>query len=308
MQNKPNNTIIAAELFLAIFIWGANNAAAKFILKSWPANFTGSTRFLAAGLILVALLRWTKWFGEIHAVPPDLNRRLWWRGGLSLAAYIVVFNWALKLTALSHVVLYLGASPVWALLWEGWPEKSWKSAQRYGASALAFCGVLVLLWPALRTGRGSLTGELLGFSCSVLWTNFGHQCHALGRDLNGAEVSAHTFWRAGLILAPFAAGELFTHQAVPVRSSLILAQLVCVLGGGVVAFAIWNSALRHWPTSRVYLFNNLVPLSSTAWAYFCLGEQLTGTFWPAMILIGAGVFLGQANWEKFFGRLWLPTE
>jgi drug/metabolite transporter (DMT)-like permease len=193
------------------------------------------------------------------------------------------------------------------LLWEGRPERNWKSAQRYGAAALAFCGVLILLWPALRAGRGSLTGELLGFACGVLWTNFGNQCRALGRDLNGAEVSAHTFWRAGLILAPFAAGELFT-QAAPVRTSLILAQLVCVLGGGVVAFAIWNSALRHWPTSRVYLFNNLVPLSSTAWAYFCLGEQLTSTFWPAMILIGAGVFLGQANWEKFFGRLWLPTE
>jgi len=307
VQNKPNNTTIAAGLFFAVFIWGANNAAAKYILKSWPANFTGSTRFLAAGLILVALLRWTKWFGESHRVPPELNGRLWWRGGLSLAAYIVVFNWALKLTVLSHVVLYLGASPVWALLWEGRPEKSWKSVQRYGAAALAFCGVLILLWPALRTGRGSLTGELLGFACSILWTNFGNQCHTLARDLNGAEVSAHAFWRAGLILAPFAAGELFT-QTVPVRTSLILAQLVCVLGGSVVAFAIWNSALRHWPTSRVYLFNNLVPLSSTAWAYFCLGEQLTSTFWPAMILIGAGVFLGQANWEKFFGRLWLPTE
>jgi len=241
------------------------------------------------------------------ALGPEIRRRLWWRGGLSLAVYIVVFNWALKLTALSHVALYLGASPVWALLWEGRPERSWKSAQRYGAAALAFCGVLILLWPALRTSSGSLLGELLGFTCSLLWTNFGNQCRVLGRDLNGAEVSAHTFWRAGLILAPFAAGELFT-QAVPVRSSLILAQMVCVLGGSVVAFAIWNSALRHWQTSRVYLFNNLIPLSTTAWAYFCLGEQLTSTFWPAMILIGAGVFLGQANWEKFFGRLWLPTE
>lgn len=307
MQNKPNNTLIAAGLFFAVFLWGANNAAAKFILMTWPANFTGSSRFLAAGLILLVLLRWTKWFGETHPVPPDLNRRLWWRGGLSLAVYIVTFNWALKLTALSHVALYLGASPVWALLWEGRPEKSWKSAQRYGAAALAFCGVLILLWPALRTSAGSLLGELLGFACSLLWTNFGNQCRLLGRDLNGAEVSAHTFWRAGLILAPFAVGELFT-QTVPVRSSLILAQLVCVLGGSVVAFAIWNSALRHWQTSRVYLFNNLIPLSSTAWAYFCLGEQLSATFWPAMILIGAGVFLGQANWEKFFGRLWLPTE
>lgn len=294
MRNKPNNTLIAAGLFLAVFIWGASNAAVKFIVRSWPPNFTGSTRFLTAGLVLLALLRWTKWFGPAHPVPPDLNRRLWWRGGLSLAVYIVTFNWALKFASLSHVALYLGASPVWALLMEGWPERNWKAARRYGAAALAFCGVLILLWPSLRDSAGTnLTGELLGIACGPLWAFFGSQCRLLGRDLTGAEVTAHTFWRAGLILAPFAAGELWTQGGVPVRSSLILAQILCVLGGGVAAFAIWNSALRHWQTSRVYLFNNLIPISCTAWAYFCLGEQLSPTFWPAMILIGAGVALGQ---------------
>jgi drug/metabolite transporter (DMT)-like permease len=307
VQSKPNNTVIAAGLFVTVFIWGASNAACDFIVQIWPANFTGSTRFLAAGGILMALLRWTKLFGEGHPVPPALNRRLWWRGGLSLAAYIVAFNWALKLAPLSHVVLCLGAAPVWALLWEGRPEKNWKSAQRYAAAALAFGGVLILIWPALRDGKGSPTGELLGLACSLLWTNFGVQCRALGRDLNGAEVSAHSFWRAGLILAPFAAGEWFI-QSVPIRASLVLAQLVCVLGGSVVAFAIWNSALRCWPTSRVYLFNNLVPITSCAWAYFWFGERLTGTFWPAIILIGFGLLLGQANFDKLFARFWLPGE
>jgi drug/metabolite transporter (DMT)-like permease len=56
------------------------------------------------------------------------------------------------------------------------------------------------------------------------------------------------------------------------------------------------------------LFNNLIPISSCAWAYFWFGEQLTGTFWPAILLIGAGVFLGQANFEKLFARFWIPTD
>jgi drug/metabolite transporter (DMT)-like permease len=296
VRNKPNNTVIGAGLLLAVFIWGASNAAVKFVVRTWPPNFTGSTRFLAAGLVLLALLRWTKWFGETHPVTPELNRRLWWRGGLSLAVYIVTFNWALKLTSLSHVALYLGASPVWALFMEGWPERNWKTARRYGAAALAFCGVLTLLWPTLRDGAGgNLAGELLGIACGPLWAVFGNQCRFLGRGLTGTEVTAHTFWRSGLILAPFAAWELWARGGVPMRTNLILAQLLCVLGGGVAAFAIWNSALRHWQTSRVFLFNNLIPISCTAWAYFCLGEELGRTFWPAMMLIGAGVALGQAG-------------
>jgi drug/metabolite transporter (DMT)-like permease len=307
VKSKPNNTLIAAGLCCAVFIWGANNAFVKFIVKSWPPNFTGCTRFLAAGLVMLALLRWTRWFGETHPVTPGLNRRLWLRGGLSLAVYIVVFNWALKLAPLSHVALYLGASPVWALLMEGWPERSWKSARRYGAAALAFSGVLLLLWPTLGKGKGSMAGELLGFACGPLWTLFGNQCRDLGRDLSGAEVSAQTFWRAGVLMVPFAAGEMFS-QPIPIRAGLISAQLVCILGGGVVAFAIWNSALRHWQTSRVYLFNNLIPLTSSAWAYFWFGEPLNGAFWPAMMLIGAGVLLGQTWWERYFANTISPPR
>jgi drug/metabolite transporter (DMT)-like permease len=49
------------------------------------------------------------------------------------------------------------------------------------------------------------------------------------------------------------------------------------------------------------LFNNLLPLSTMAWACIFLREPVTHTFWMAMVLIIAGVVLGQADWVKFFG-------
>jgi drug/metabolite transporter (DMT)-like permease len=226
---------------------------------------------------------------------------------LSLAVYIVVFNWALKLTELSHVALYLGASPVWALLWEGPPEKNWKSLQRYGAAALAFCGVLVLFLPTLRHAGSGLLGEILGLACSVLWTHFGRQCRSLGPELSAMEISGHTFWRAGLLLAPFSLVEL-AGRKIAWRTDLALVQLFCVVGGSVVAFALWNHGLRHWRTSQVYLFNNFIPLSNMAWANVCLGETITGRFWVSMLLICAGVVLGQANWQRVFGRRWMPSD
>jgi drug/metabolite transporter (DMT)-like permease len=232
---------------------------------------------------------------------------LWRRGGLSLALYIVAFNGALKLTSVSHVALYLGAAPVWALLWEGQPERHWKSAQRYGAAALAFGGVLILFWPMLRHGSATLVGEILGLASSVLWTSFGRQCRFLGRDLSDGEVTAHTFWRAGILLAPVALAEV-SMVKIPWRADLAWIQLFTILGGGVAAFALWNNALRHWKTSQVYLFNNLVPISTMTWAHFCLDEPFTRTFWTAMALIGSGVMIGQANLQKIFGARWLPSE
>jgi drug/metabolite transporter (DMT)-like permease len=304
---KSQDGAIAASLFLAVILFGANNTGVKFMVAFWPPIALGSSRFFLAGLVLLAILRWTRLFGTSQALSPELKRRLWWRTGSSLALYIVAFNWSLRLTAVSHVALYMGAAPVWALVWEGPPRRSWKSVQRYGAAMLAFAGVLTLLWPILWHARAGWSGEILGLAASVLWTNFGRQCRAIGRDLSGAELTGQTFWRAAVLLSPWVLVELASTRLVW-RWDLAFIQLFSILGGGVVAFALWSNALRHWKTSQVYLFNNLVPISTMAWAHFCLNEPMTETFWLAMSLIAAGVFLGQTNWQKLFGPCWVPAE
>lgn len=306
-MKKFSNSTISAGLLFAVFLWGANNAGTKFLIGSWPPIFVGCTRFVFAGLILLALFRWTRLFGPQTHLSKELKLQLWWRGGVNLALYIVAFNWALTMTSASHVALYLGASPVWALLWEGKPERTWKTFHRYSAAALAFGGVLVLSWPALKSGSGHLLGEILGLASSVLWTNYGRQCRYFGQQLSGAEISAYTFWRAGVLASPLAAFEL-AMKPPEWRTELVLVQSFCIVASGVVAFALWNNALRHWKTSKVYLFNNLIPLSTMAWAHLFLREQITRTFWFAMALIVAGVLIGQTNWQKIFGKRWLPVE
>ena len=299
---------IAASLLFAVILWGGNNTGVKFLVRFWPPVWTGASRFLCAGLVMLAVLRWTSWLGRSGPPGRELKRQLWWRGGLSLAAYIVAFNWAVQLTAVSHVTLYLGASPVWALLWEGRAGQDWRGLlKRYLAAGLAMAGVAVLFWPALRSGRSGLVGEALGLACSVLWTHYGRQCRSLGQQLSGAAVTAHTMWRAGLLLLPVALLELGARGA-PLQPRLLLIQLYCIGAGGVVAFALWNNALRHWRTSEVYLFNNLIPPSTMLWAHFTLGEPMTPTFWIAMALVAAGVLLGQAKWQALFAGRWFPAE
>lgn len=309
VKSKNDSSAIASSLLFAVFLWGASNAGTKLLVKAWPPIFVGCTRFILAGLLFSALLRWTKLFGDRHVISPSLNRRLWLRCGATLAVYIIAFNWAMNLTAASHVVLYLGAAPVWALLWEGVPKRNWRSVQRYGAAALALLGVLVLFWPALMGSAGAtnLMGEFLGLTCSVLWTLYGRQCRSIGSELSGAEMSAQSFWRAGLILLPLAVFDFSVHS-VPWSGKLAFVQSFCILGGSIGAFALWNNALRHWNTSKVYLFNNLIPLSTMTWAHFCLNEEITHTFWIAMVLIGSGVILGQANWQKLFGTRFVPED
>ena len=290
---SKTNVGLTLSLLFAVFLWGGTNTGTKFIVTTWPPIWTGASRFTLAGLALLLLLRFTQRVEAMNPLSAVIKRRLWWRGGLSLAAYIVIFNSALRFTSASHVALYLGAAPVWALLWEGRAPRTWNTIQRYGAAVLALSGVFVLFQPALKRGGGTWVGELLGLAASVLWTNYGRQCRALATELSGAEVSAHTMWRAGLLMLPLAAVEIYKTGLV-FRSDLAAVQAYCIVGGSVVTFWIWNHALRRWPTSQVLLFNNLIPLSTMSWAWACLGEAITPTFWVAMLLVMTGVLLGQA--------------
>jgi drug/metabolite transporter (DMT)-like permease len=297
-ENK-NNSAIAAGLLLTIFFWGGNNAGTKWLVGTWPPIWTGSVRFLLAGVILLAVLRGTNWLGEFQPLGRELHRRLWWRGGLALAAYIVAFCWALRLTAASHVALYLGASPIWALLAEERPRLNLASLRRYAAALLAVTGVVVLFWPALHTAKSSLAGEFCGLASSLLWANYSWQARVLSRQIAGVEVAAHSMWMSGVWLLPFGLLEIAQHGLI-LDAPHLGVQALCILFGGVIPYALWNSALRHWRTSQVMLFNNFIPLSTTAWVHFTLGEPITPTFCAAMVLIIAGVLLGQMDWSKFF--------
>lgn len=307
MSEKKSNGAIVVSLVFAVFLWGGSNAGSKYVVKYWPAAWTGGTRLLGAGFILLAILKWTRWLGELTPLTAAMKRDLWLRGALSLALYLLAFNWALHYTTVAHVALYLGMSPIWTLLWDGRPEMTWRSFQRYGAAALALSGVIVLFWPALRNGSSHFVGELFGFAASWLWANYGRQCRALSSRLSGAEISAHTMWRGGVWLMPVAAIEI-AGSGLPWRADVVLVQSYCLVVGGVCAYVLWNNALRHWPTSKVFLFNNLIPLSTMAWANVCLHEPVTRTFWMAMILVLAGVVLGQTRLEKILGPRWVPTE
>ncbi len=298
MREKKNNSAIAGSLLFVVILWGGNNVGTKWLVATWPPIWTGGTRFLVAGFFLLAILRFTNWLGKFQPLARGSHRQLWLRGGLSLAAYIVFFAWALRLAAASHVALYLGASPVWALLWEERPKRNWASARRYGAALLAVAGVLVLFWPVLKTGKQTnLLGELCGLAASIAWANYNHQSRFLSKTIPGLEIAANAMWMSGVWLLPFGLLEIAAN-GFATDSRHFFVQTLCILFGGVVPYALWNSALRHWQTSRVMLFNNFIPLTTTAWAHFILREPITPTFCAAMALIVSGVAVGQADWSK----------
>lgn len=273
----------------AVVLWGASNAGTKFVLDAWPPLFAGATRFLAAGLglqLVVLLVRGSAGCGQ------EVSRRdLWLRTGLWLAIYIAVFQWAVRLIPVSRVGLYLGAAPVWAVLMEHGIKRDREVVSLYVAALLALAGVVVLFLPTLTQQQPNLLGEVLGVSCGWIWAWYGRQCRYFGTKLSGARLTASTMWRAGLLLMVPGLFEL-GGDPLPLNAQLLWVHAYCVVGGGVLAYWLWNSGLRRWSTSRVYLFNNLIPASTVLWAHYTLGEPITPTLALSMVLILVAVVVG----------------
>ncbi|MCS7089672.1 MAG: DMT family transporter [Limisphaera sp.] len=291
-MHSTSTARLTLGLVVATFLWGGNNTGVRYLVQDWPPVFTGCTRFFCAGVLLSLWLRRGASCQEWQPVPRGLQRSLWWRGGFSLAMYIVAFNEALRHTAASHVAVLLAAAPLWALLAEGWSGARSGFFRRWAAAMLGLAGVAILMAPAIGGNPVRWKGELLGLLASFLWAHYGWQSRWLGQRLPPAEVTAQTMWRAAVWLAPVAGAELL-RQSVPWRFDLVAVQGYCVLAGGVAAFGLWTWALKHWPTSRVLLFNNLIPLTTLLWAHWLLGETVSTSFPIALVLIVAGVWLGQ---------------
>ncbi len=273
--------------------WGGNNAAVKHLVANdWPPVWIGCSRMGLCAVLLFALMRWTPWFGKLRPIDPGLNSALWWRGGLSLAVYVVVFTCAIQYNSVARVAIFLGASPVWMLLMEGKGAWGWHATRRYLAAIVAFSGVTILFWPQIKGGQANWLGDGLGLLSGILWAGYCRLCGVFQGRLTGPEITAQTMWRASALLSPIAVWELF-QKPLALKPTLIGLQIYCAIFGGVLAFGIWHSALLRWPPGRVFLFNNIIPLTTMFFAWRFLDETVSGNFLVAMALVIAGVALGQ---------------
>lgn len=298
-EGSNHSTNIVTGLVVAVFLWGGNNVATKYLVDRWPPVWTSCTRFLISGALLLLLARYTRWFGAYQPVSSDLNRALWWKGSLIFTAYILSFIWALRYSTAANMGLMFATSPVWALLWEIKQVERLELIKRFAAAFLTLCGVAIL-FKSTPTDQGSnWIGNGLGLLASVLWTVYSRVCRGFGHRLSSAQINGHNFVRTFVWLLPFAIYDQCT-QDIPMQIKLWSAQIYSIIAAGVIAFALWTNALKQWPTSRVMLFVNLIPLTTVLCGWIFLNETVTATFWGAMLFVMTGVLLGLADlkWIK----------
>ena len=270
-------------------IWGTTYFGIRVTLETLPPALMCAFRWLAAGLLLLAYVR----FRGI-ALPP---RSRW--GGIALMGFLllVIGNggvaFAEQWVPSGLAAVLVATSPFWMAGVESCIRSGERLSRRSLFGLLAgFCGILVLVWPDLTLdtadSRRFLAGVVVLQIAALGWSlgSAYSRRHTRQDDVLGTVALQMLAGGAMLLVAGLLRGEA-PYVGFNTRTTVALVYLstVAAIGG----FVAYTYALRHLPVSFVSLYAYINPVIAVALGVFLLDEPFSARIAAAAALVLLGV-------------------
>jgi len=276
--------------------WGAAYFVTAQTLPASHPLWGSVLRALPAGLVLLAVAR---------RAP---RGAWWWRslvlGALNMSAFFVLVYIAAQRLPTSVASTVMAVSP-FALALVAWPLLGQRPrAASLAGAGLGFAGVVAMLL------TGTVTVDPLGVlagTTAMLMSSLGFVLATRWKD--DVDVLTTTSWQlvaGGLLLVPVALVSEGAPPALDGRAWLGLAFLSLV--ATALAYVTWFTALRHLPASAVGLVGLLNPVTGVAVGLALGGERLTVLQVLGVLMVLAGVLVGQPAARALLHRTRQPRE
>ncbi|MES2820563.1 MAG: drug/metabolite exporter YedA [Pseudomonadota bacterium] len=278
--------------FAALYlIWGSTYLVIRIGVESWPPMLMAGIRFLVAGTLMYAWLRW-------RGVPAPSGQQ--WlaaskigilllacgNGGITVAEHWGVASGVAALAVASVPLFTL----VFGLFW-GWRN----TRLEWAGIVIGLVGIgLLNLGSNL---QASPAGAALILFATAAWS-FGS---VWGKSLplpQGPMSSAAQMLAGGgaLLVASLIGGERM--QQWPTAAGwMALAYLV--LFGSIIAFSAYLYLLKHVRPASATSYAYVNPVVAVVLGIWFAGEQVGAVEWLAMaVIIGAVVLIGLPQWRQ----------
>ncbi|UUZ75689.1 drug/metabolite exporter YedA [Polaromonas sp. P1(28)-13] len=279
--------LLVPALLACYLVWGSTYLAIRLALVSFPPFFQMGTRFLTAGILLMAWVILRK-----HKLP---SRREW-RNALVIGALMLGGGMGLTASAEVHIgsgliATFIAVVPMMVSAW-GLLLGQRPSRLEFLGMAVGMAGVLLLVQGA------SFAAAPVGLACiagaTALWS--------LGSVLSTTRLplahgpagfaSEMLCGGAVLMVISLALGE--QHQAInnwPAEPTAVLAWVYLVVFGSLIAFSAYLYLLANASPAVATSYAFVNPLIAIFLGAFFAGEHVTGGEWTACSVILIGVFL-----------------
>ncbi len=289
--------LVWACLFAVWFIWGSTYLAIKWALVSFPPFFQMGTRFLVAGAVLMAWMRWARgarWPSRAQWVNAGILGGLMLGGGYGLTAVATVS------VSSGLVVAFFAIGPALQAAME-WPYGVRPTRREALGMALGFGG---MLWLASGQGFGaSPVGLLAALVASLswklgsVWTTRGLP-QWLGGSWSGRSLALApgamgyaSQMLAGcvlLLVMSLVAGE---RPVWPVQTRAFWSWLYLVVAGSLIAFSAVMILLQRTPTAVSSSYAYVNPIIGLLLGVWLGGETVSTSEWLAATLVVSSVVL-----------------
>lgn len=277
-------SLLAPALLACYLIWGSTYLAIRFALVSFPPFLQMGTRFLTAGVLLMA---WLLWRGKDRL--PTLPE---WRNAFVVGALMLGGGMGLCASAEQHIgsgliAAFIAITPMivcgWGLLFGQRPARL-----EFAGMAVGVAGVLMLVrgasFSASPAGIAYIAGAVSAWSLgSVLSTTK----LPLARGPMGF-ASEMLCGGAVLMAVSLALGE---HGAAPVAPVAIASWLYLVVFGSLIAFSAYLYLLGHASPAVATSYAFVNPVIALLLGVLVGGERVTSGEWIACGVVLAGVVL-----------------
>lgn len=279
--------LLIPALIACYLVWGSTYLAIRLALVSFPPFFQMGTRFLVAGILLMA------WVAVKKHPLPTLRE---WRNAVVIGALMLGGGMGLVASAEVHIGSGLIATFIAVV-----PMMVCAGGLLFGKrpSRLELLGMVVGLAGVLLLVRGaSFSAAPVGLACIIGATSLWSVGSVLSTTrlplANGPAGFASEMLCGGavLMLISLVMGEqnqVISHW--PPQTLATLAWLYLVVFGSLIAFSAYLYLLAHASPAVATSYAFVNPLIAIFLGAFFAGEMVTGQEWTACGVILTGVFL-----------------
>ncbi|MCQ2029997.1 drug/metabolite exporter YedA [Stutzerimonas zhaodongensis] len=278
--------------FLALYlIWGSTYFVIRIGVESWPPMLLAGLRFVIAGSLMFAWLRW-------RGAPLPTAKQ--WRSCAIVGVLLLSFGNG-GVTVAEHLgvasavaALAIATVPLFALLFGLiWGQRT--TGLEWGGIVLGLIGIGLLNLG--HNMQASPLGAAIVLLAAASWAFGSMWSRHLGLP-SGAMASAAQMLIGGavLLLGSAATGERL--QQVPAMAGWIALAYLTFLGS-IVAFSAYLYLLKHVRPAAATSYAYVNPVVAVLLGISFAGERIGPEEWLAMtVIVSAVVLIGLPQWRR----------
>lgn len=293
MSKRPSHLKIYSLVALMTTWWSLNYIVAKYALREFPALLASGIRMVIAGLIMLAVYRWSRSSRSTPAWTRSEVKRLMFLGIIGVGLNQFFFVLGISMTTVSHAAIMIGLTPITVLVLAAATGMEKLRAMKLAGMFTALAGVAVLQFASSKSDGATVLGDFLVYCASFTFAVYTVRGKRETANLDGVAVNTFAYVGSALAMLPVTLGYGVGFDFARVTWVAWASLLYMAVFPSVICYSIYYYALTHVPASRVSAFSYLQPLLATTMAIPLLGEHPTKSLFAGGALVLTGVFLAE---------------